>query len=52
MSKKYNIELFYTDGRTEIIELQTNNIEWSIDQYQRNRDPFDYKIIGIEDEQN
>lgn len=47
MSKKYTIKLSYIDGRKEVIELQTNNIEWSMDQYQRNREPFDYQIISV-----
>ena len=30
------------------IELHTDRFEWSMDQYQRNRDPFNFKIISID----
>lgn len=44
--KHYTVELNYIrDGRTEIVEFVTEDIEWSIDQYQRNRDSFEWKII-------
>lgn len=30
------------------LEIETNDIEWSMDQYQRNRPPFSYKVIEID----
>lgn len=30
------------------IELNTDRLDWSMDQYQRNRDPFNFKIISID----
>lgn len=30
-----------------ILELSTDDIEWSMSQYQRNRPPLSYKVIEI-----
>jgi len=46
MSKIYKIELKYLDGSTYITEITTNDIELSMDEYQRNREPFDYTILN------
>ena len=46
MTKTYTIEVRYLNGSTYITEITTNNIEWSMDEYQRNRDPFDYTILN------
>lgn len=27
------------------VELTTDNIEWSMEQYQRNREPFNWEIV-------
>ena len=52
-SKKiYHIEIsqYKTDRVSEpsvyMIELQTDNLEWSMDQYQRNREPLTYRVIA------
>lgn len=49
---KYKIEITPlhsdTGERPElpyVIELQTDDIEWSMDQYQRNRKPFEWKVL-------
>lgn len=53
---KYHIEVseFKTDQITEpsvyTIELETNDLEWSMEQYQRNRQPLTYKVIASIDE--
>lgn len=54
--KKYTIELTYVGffptferGNKEIITIRTNNIKWSMTQYQRNRDPFNWRIIKEEE---
>jgi hypothetical protein len=44
----YNIELTYLDGSTDEIELTTDRLEWSMNQYQRNREPFTWKVLGAE----
>jgi len=46
MDKKlYIIEVNYLDGNREVIRLETNDIEWSMDEYQRNRTPLQWQII-------
>ena len=30
-----------------IIEITTDNIEWSMEQYQRNRDAFNWEILEV-----
>jgi hypothetical protein len=46
MKKKYLIEFTYSNGKVEEIELTTDNIEWSIEQWCRNRSIVDHKIIN------
>lgn len=43
--EKYKIEITYANGMIEILEIKTNELEWSMMQYQRNRDPFNWKVI-------
>lgn len=42
---KYYIELTHRGGKTETIEIITDNIERSMDQYSRNREYFSWKIL-------
>lgn len=45
-AKTYNIQITYLrTGVSEMFELQTHDIEWAMDQYQRNRDPFTWEIL-------
>jgi hypothetical protein len=47
--KTYKIKITYLiddDIQPEMIEIQTDDIKWSMDQYQRNRDPFKWEIIN------
>jgi hypothetical protein len=46
MKKKYLIEFTYADGSIEEVELTTDNIKWSIEQYCRNRHITEHKIIN------
>ena len=32
-------------AKPHIIDLTTGDIEWSMDQYRRNRDPFTWEIL-------
>lgn len=42
----FKIELQYLkNGEIEIIQISTKDIEWSMNQYARNRDAFTWKII-------
>jgi|SaaInl74LU_5_DNA_1037368.scaffolds.fasta_scaffold00108_2 hypothetical protein len=47
--KTYNIKITYLtqdDIQPEIIQLTTDDIEWSMDQYQRNREPLKWEIVN------
>jgi hypothetical protein len=47
--KTYKIKITYLiedDIQPEIIEINTDDINWSMDQYQRNRKPFKWEIIN------
>ena len=45
--KKYKIKItpYHTVGAWYVLELETENIEWSMEQYQRNRDPLKWEIL-------
>jgi|TARA_R110002153_G_scaffold92084_1_gene223860 hypothetical protein len=45
MKKKYIVEFTHTSGKVEIVELVTDNIKWSIDQWTRNRSVLKHEII-------
>jgi len=44
--KKYIIEFTHANGIKEEVELTTDRIEWSIEQWCRNRHIVDHKIIS------
>ena len=44
-SKTYQIEIKYLNGENDLIELTTDRLEWSMEQYQRNRGPLTWNII-------
>lgn len=43
--KKFIVEFTYTNGTQEEVSFETENIEWSIDQYYRNRAITSHTII-------
>lgn len=45
MKKKYLVEFTMADGSVENIELITDNIEFSIDQWSRHRAVSNYEIL-------
>ena len=45
---KYKIEITLPNGPSYQIELTTDRLEWTMDQYQRNRQPLNWKIIKKE----
>ena len=49
MKKKYIVEFTHTDGRLETVEFVTDNIEWTIKQYSRNRMIAESEIKGSTD---
>ena len=44
-NKYYKVEFTHYGGEKEIVELRTDRIEWSIDQWCRNRQIVDNKIL-------
>lgn len=46
MKKKYLVEFTYANGEVQNIELETDNIEWSINQFIRNRHIVKHEIIN------
>lgn len=40
----YVIDVEYANGVTETFEVTTNNLEFIMDQYQRNRDLFIWEV--------
>ena len=43
--KKYVIEFTHTSGEKEIVELTTDRLEWSIQQWRRNRAIVNHEIL-------
>tara|TARA_B100000035_G_scaffold307771_1_gene311520 strand:- start:1303 stop:1482 length:180 start_codon:yes stop_codon:yes gene_type:complete len=46
--KRYIVLFEHLDGSTEEVELTTDKIEWSIDQWKRNRAIASHKILKEE----
>jgi hypothetical protein len=44
--KEYIIEFTMSDGSVELVELKTDRLEWSIDQWKRNRAVSHHKVIN------
>lgn len=44
--KTYLIEFTYANGQKEEVKLTTDNIEWSIEQYSRNRHIVGHQILN------
>ena len=44
VKERYIIEIKYLDDKVEELDISTDDIEWSMEQYQRNRTPFNWKI--------
>jgi len=42
--KEYKIKISDKEGNTQILEILSTDIEWSMKQYQRNREPFTWEI--------
>lgn len=46
--EKYKLKITYLnadDVQPEIIELTTDRLDWSMEQYQRNRNPFKWEVL-------
>jgi hypothetical protein len=46
MKKKYLIEFTLIDGSKEEVEFITDRLEWSIDQWCRNRKVITHKVLS------
>jgi hypothetical protein len=43
--KEYKIKITFLDGSSDEITLTTDKLDWSMEQYQRNREPFSWQIV-------
>jgi len=43
--KKYIVEFTHSDGSKEEVELTTDRLEWSIEQWKRNRSIVKHEIL-------
>ena len=44
---RYIIEIKFNDKKgenVEMVEIHTEDLEWSMKQYQRNRQPFEWRV--------
>lgn len=41
----YKVKLTDKEGNTMVLEIMSTDIQWSMKEYQRNRDPFTWEII-------
>ena len=44
--KTYTIEFTHASGEKEIVELKTDRLQWSIDQWSRNRHIVKHEVIS------
>lgn len=55
MIKVYSVEITpitktkMCAAKPYIVEIKTDDIDWSMEQYQRNREPLNYVIVGRTD---
>ena len=48
--KEYLIEITYHEsGNSEVTTLKTDDLAWSMNQYQRNRKPFTWEILDVKE---
>ena len=48
--KEHLVEITYNEsGDTEIITLNTDDLAWSMNQYQRNRLPLTWELLDIKE---
>lgn len=46
LDEKFKIEITYVSSKeVETIEIETKDIEWSMEQYQRNRPAFKWEAV-------
>ena len=48
--KEYLVEITYSEsGDSEVITLNTDDLAWSMNQYQRNRLPLTWELLDIKE---
>ena len=48
--KKHLIEITYNQsGKSEVIILNTDDLAWSMNQYQRNRQPLIWELLDVKE---
>ena len=48
--KKHLIEITYSETKDkEVITLDTDDLAWSMNQYQRNRLPFTWELLDVKE---
>ena len=48
--KEYLLEITYNEsGDTEVITLKTDDLAWSMNQYQRNRLPLSWELLDVKE---
>ena len=48
--KKHLIEITYKEsGDSEVITLKTDDLAWSMNQYQRNRQPLSWELLDVKE---
>ena len=46
--KRYIIEITYTDDKgteVESLDISTDDLQWSMEQYKRNRPPLEWRVV-------
>ena len=50
--KRYLIEITYHETKkVEEIVLETDDLAWSMNQYQRNRQPFTWELLDVKEDE-
>ena len=50
MKKEYLVEIKYHEsGDREVITLKTDDLAWSMTQYQRNRQPLTWELLDVKE---
>ena len=48
--KKHLVEITYSESKdVEVVTLNTDDLAWSMNQYQRNRLPFTWEILDVKE---
>jgi|TARA_R100001463_G_scaffold96309_2_gene150838 hypothetical protein len=48
--KEYLVEITYNqNGSTELVTLKTDDLAWSMNQYQRNRQPLTWELLDVKE---